>query len=314
MKRNLFYYSEQKLKYIEIKNFYPKFIGLVAVFSVIFAFLFVSSFVVIKNILYPESNVFALYEENKVLKEKFIEMSGQISQLNSDLEALNLKDEELRLSVNLSPRTKEEKNIGIGGNKFNELDAATVSSIGDMISNFDYSLDLIKSKVTLAKENYLNIEEARDKNLELFKCIPALLPANGRIGDKFGMRMHPILRIKRLHSGIDILVNTGHDVFAPGNGKVIRAGWRGGYGKTVEIDHGFGYTTLYAHLSKILVKKGQKVKRGEILGKSGKSGRLATGPHLHYEVKHNGVLLNPSNFIFSDIKVFDLLTEKEPNK
>jgi murein DD-endopeptidase MepM/ murein hydrolase activator NlpD len=113
-----------------------------------------------------------------------------------------------------------------------------------------------------------------------------------------------------MHTGIDIVVNTGNKVYAAGKGKVLRASYNGGYGKTVEIDHGFGYTTLYAHLSKIDVKKGQIVKRGEPIGLSGETGRLATGPHLHYEVKHNGVHLNPKNFIFSDIKVFDSQSKK----
>ena len=124
------------------------------------------------------------------------------------------------------------------------------------------------------------------------------------------MRMHPILKVYRMHDGVDIVVDTGTHVFAPGNGKVIFAGKKRGYGQVVELDHGFGYTTLYAHLSKIKVRKGEKVKRGDLLGLSGRSGELATGPHLHYEVLHDGVHLNPENFIFSDMKAFDLITAK----
>ncbi|MCW8849396.1 MAG: M23 family metallopeptidase, partial [Melioribacteraceae bacterium] len=105
-----------------------------------------------------------------------------------------------------------------------------------------------------------------------------------------------------MHTGIDILVNNGENIYAPGDGIVVKANNRSGYGKTIEIDHGHGYTTLYAHLSKLKVKQGQSVKRGDLLGLSGETGSLATGPHLHYEVKHNGVHLNPKNFIFSDIK------------
>ena len=147
----------------------------------------------------------------------------------------------------------------------------------------------------------------------MYKSIPAILPSNGPIGDRFGMRLHPILKIRRMHPGIDIVVNTGTDVFASGDGKVVKVGRRGGYGLTIEIDHGFGYTSLYAHLSEVKVKKGQTVKRGDLVALSGKSGSLATGPHLHYEVRHNGVLLNPRNFIFSDVRAFDLLTSKVAN-
>ncbi len=83
-------------------------------------------------------------------------------------------------------------------------------------------------------------------------------------------------------------------------------GRKGGYGKVVKIDHGFGYATLYAHLSKIEVKKGQKIERGELIAKTGNTGSLSTGPHLHYEVMHNGIRLNPRNFIFDDVKLFDI--------
>jgi len=115
--------------------------------------------------------------------------------------------------------------------------------------------------------------------------------------------MHPILKIRRMHTGIDILSNLRTPVHVTGDGKIQSVGYRGGYGLTVQVDHGFGYSTLYAHLSKVLVKKGQKVKRGDIIAKTGNSG-LSTGPHLHYEVRHNGKALNPSGFFFDDINFF----------
>ena len=161
----------------------------------------------------------------------------------------------------------------------------------------------------MTKNNYTDIEESLSSNLELFKSLPAILPTNGPIGDRFGMRLHPILRVRRMHTGVDIVVNTGAQILAPGDGKVIKVNYRSGYGRTIEIDHGYGYVTLYAHLSKSLVKRGDKVKRGDLIGISGQTGSFATGPHLHYEVKHNGVHLNPKNFIFADFKIFDLITD-----
>jgi murein DD-endopeptidase MepM/ murein hydrolase activator NlpD len=102
------------------------------------------------------------------------------------------------------------------------------------------------------------------------------------------MRRHPILKIVRMHEGVDIITDTGTSVFASGRGKVDFVGRRGGYGLTVEINHGFGYRTVYAHLSKTLVKSGQTIDRGHLIALSGNSG-LSTGPHLHYEVHHNGI-------------------------
>ena len=310
MKKNIYYYSQKKLKYVEINNFYSKFISILALFSTVFALIFLGSYLFISNLINPKSDLSELRKENKNLKEKYVEMSSQINQLNSDIQYLTDKEDELRLSVNLDPLSEEEKNFGIGGASFDEMNLSTIADVKELVGEVDNSLDVLKSKVIFAKDNYKKIEKSLDQNLALFESLPALLPTQGRIGDKFGMRKHPILKIQRMHTGIDIVVNTGNTVYAAGKGKVVRASYNGGYGKTIEIDHGFGYTSLYAHLSKIDVKKGQSVKRGEVIGLSGETGRLATGPHLHYEVKHNGVHLNPKNFIFSDIKAFDSQSEK----
>lgn len=313
MKKSLFYYSEKNLKYIEINNFYSKFISLVLVFSVVFSLLFLGGYLFVSNLLHPESDFVLLTNENKILKEKYISMSSQILKLNSEIEELFNKEDDLRVSVNLDPLSDEDINFGIGGNSFRPIEATTVTKLNDIVKEVDNSLDLLNSKFVVVKDNYSEIEKSLKDNIEIFKSIPAIIPADGPIGDRFGMRKHPILKIRRMHTGIDILVNNGENIYAPGDGKVIKANNRSGYGKTVEIDHGFGYTTLYAHLSKLKVKQGQIVKRGELIGLSGETGSLATGPHLHYEVKHNGVHLNPKNFIFSGIKAFDLLTDKGSN-
>ncbi|MCK5087398.1 MAG: M23 family metallopeptidase [Melioribacteraceae bacterium] len=114
-----------------------------------------------------------------------------------------------------------------------------------------------------------------------------------------------------MHNGVDVLSKTGTEVFAPGNGRVTFLGRKGGFGKTIEIDHGFGYKTLYGHLSRYKVKKGQRVKRGDLIALTGGSGSLSTGPHLHYEVRHNGIALNPKNFIFDDVKIFEINSDQK---
>jgi murein DD-endopeptidase MepM/ murein hydrolase activator NlpD len=117
--------------------------------------------------------------------------------------------------------------------------------------------------------------------------------------------MHPILKVKRRHPGIDFVADIGTPVYAPGKGRVIYVGRRGGYGLEIEIDHGFGYRTRYAHLSKSFVKRGKRVSRGDLIAKTGNSG-LSTGPHLHYEVSHSGKKLNPSQFFFDDFGFVEL--------
>ncbi len=310
MKKNIYYYSEKKLQYIEVKKFYSKFISLVSVFSILFAAAIFSGYYVVSNIIYPSGNVEKIKSENIVLKKEFKKISSEVRNLNKVIDNLRKKDYDLRLSVNLKPENSNEINAGIGGSVFEPIVPSNIYDMKNIVSSLDKSLDIVKSKIKLAENNYNEIETALRNNIKLYKCIPAIMPAKGSIGDRFGMRLHPILNVYRMHDGIDILVNTGSKVFAPGDGKVIFAGRQRGYGRVVELDHGFGYTTLYAHLSKIKVIKGQKVKRGDLIGLSGRSGELSTGPHLHYEVLHDGIHLNPENFIFSDMKAFDLITAK----
>lgn len=310
MKKNIYYFSEKKLKYAEIKNFYSKFISIVAIFSLVIASILFGGYNLIAKIFSPNEQELFLSQDNELIKEKFVEMSEKVALLNKEIEILKSTNNDLRLTVNLDPLTKEDRNLGIGGSVFNRVIPTEVSSIKDLVEKVDQSLDMLSSKISFEKNNYSEIETSLKHNKELFKSIPAILPTNGPLGDKFGMRLHPILRHRRMHTGLDVVVNTGTKVYAPGNGTIKKVGYRSGYGKVVEIDHGFGYTSLYAHLSKISVKRGKKIKRGDLLGLSGQTGSMATGPHLHYEVKHKGIVLNPRNFIFNDIKLFDFISDE----
>ena len=310
MKKNIYYFSEKKLKYAEIKNFYSKFISIVAIFSLVIASILFGGYNLISNVFAPNEQDLVLSHDNELIKEKFIEMSEKVESLNREIEVLKSTNNDLRLTVNLDPLTDEDRNLGIGGSVFNRVIPTEVSSIKDIVEKVDQSLDVLTSKISFEKNNYSEIETSLNENKELFKSIPAVLPTNGPLGDKFGMRLHPILKHRRMHTGLDVVVNTGTKVYAPGNGTIKKVGYRSGYGKVVEIDHGFGYTSLYAHLSKISVKRGRKIKRGDLLGLSGQTGSMATGPHLHYEVKHKGIALNPRNFIFKDIKLFDFISDE----
>ncbi len=314
--KKIFYFSPKKLKYIEVKNFYKKFISLVLVFSLAFGFLMFGIFTIVSGVVSANNEKYISTQNNKELLNRYKNLTKKINALNKKITLLQKNDTALRLSVNLKPLDEKDRTIGVGGSVFKEYLPTKISSVSGMINNINKSLESLNSKIAIQKENYSEIKYSLEKNKKLYKSIPAFLPCNGPMGDKFGMRMHPILKVKRMHAGLDIVVNTGTKVYAPGNATVIRKGFRNGYGRVVELDHGFGYTTLYAHLSKILVKKGEKVKRGEVIALSGKSGSLATGPHLHYEVRHNGIPLNPRNFIFNNISLFDFIAtnSKQENK
>jgi len=164
-------------------------------------------------------------------------------------------------------------------------------------SAFDASIDELDAALT-------QLDTVRESALSM----PVSVPAPGaQITSRYGKRKDPFLGRLAFHSGIDFRTRTGTPVRASGSGTVVRAGRAGGYGNMVEIDHGHGLTTRYAHLSKILVKKGERVVAGATIAKSGNSGR-STGPHLHYEIRRNGKAINPIGIIQAAYELRPLLT------
>lgn len=306
--KHFYYFSKNKLKFVEIKNFYRKFVFLILFFSVINAFLVFSGYFIVNEILNPDSEVKALQQKNIGLQNQLSELIDKYEEFESNLDNLISHSNDLRLRVNLDPLTEEDRNIGVGGSAFENYIPNNSIEFDNLLKQLNVYVDQINTKMELEKSNYSEIESTLELNEKLYTAIPALQPIDGRITDSFGMRMHPILKIRRMHTGLDFVANVGTSVYAPGGGTVSFAGRRGGYGLTLEIDHGFGYKTIYAHLSKINVKKGQRITRGDLIAESGNSGKLSTGPHLHYEVRHNGIALNPKNFMYDDVDLFEVVS------
>jgi murein DD-endopeptidase MepM/ murein hydrolase activator NlpD len=142
----------------------------------------------------------------------------------------------------------------------------------------------------------------------MLSCIPAIQPVSNKnlkqTASGYGMRIDPIYKTAKFHSGMDFSANIGTPIYATGDGVIKKAGWESGYGKIIIINHGFGYETWYAHLNDYDVRVGQKVKRGEVIGKVGNTGK-STGPHLHYEVRLKGKVVNPVNYYFMDLSAED---------
>lgn len=305
--KQFYYFSKNKLKFVEIRNFYRKFVFLVIFFSTLISFLIFGTFFLINEIINPDAKLTALKAENRALANKLNDAVDKFGNLEDEIKDLQRENNYLRLAVNLEPLSDEDRQIGTGGSAFDNYTISNSEDIQKIVTLLDKKINTVSAEINFEKNNYKEISSTLERNKILYENIPAIKPADGPYGDRFGMRKHPILKIRRMHSGIDILVNTGTPVYAPGAGKVVFTGRRGGYGKVVEIDHGFGYKTIYAHLSKIFVKRGQKVTRGDKIALSGNTGKLSTGPHLHYEVRHNGIALNPKNFIFDDVNIFDIV-------
>ena len=308
--KQFYYFSKNKLKFVEIKNFYRKYLFLSLFFGFISSFILFGSYLIVKEVINPDSKLSSLRLKNRQLVEEVEKLTKKYQEFENKLDELSLQSNDLRLSVNLDPLTEEDREIGIGGSIFNDVFFNSETEVEEALLNLDEFVNNLEVKLNLEKSSYSEISEQMKLNEKLFASIPAIIPSEGMRGDRFGMRSHPILGIRRMHYGLDVVANVGTPVYAPGAGKVSFVGRRGGYGITVEIDHGFGYTTLYSHLSKAEVKQGQYVERGELIAKTGNSGKLSTGPHLHYEVKHNGVALNPENFIYDDVQLFEIVKKE----
>ena len=303
--KKLYYFSKSKLQFIEIKNYKVKLVSYFTLAVLTFSAFIFGAYFFINSITNPGNSLIALRSENETLKKKLLTISDQYEILNKQVDSLSKHDRELRLAADLEPISDEEKKLGIGGGSFdNALDFLNDESSFKLKKALSF-VDEVSRKIEFEKSQYNEIGKKLSENKKLFAAIPAIKPCTGTVGlHGFGMRLHPILGIKRMHDGIDIITDRGTPVHATGNGKIDFVGYRGGYGLCIEIDHGFGYRSVYAHLSKTLVKKGQNVKRGDLIAKTGSSG-LATGPHLHYEVHHNGVYENPTGFFFDNISFFD---------
>jgi murein DD-endopeptidase MepM/ murein hydrolase activator NlpD len=143
-----------------------------------------------------------------------------------------------------------------------------------------------------------------------FSSIPNIKPLSGSITSKFGIRVHPIYNVPLFHSGIDLSAAEGSRVQSTGDGIVAFSGYDKGYGQKVTINHGYGYKTIYGHLSKVLVRQGQNVKRGDIIALSGNTG-VSTGPHLHYEVRKNNEIVNPTAYFFDEANPDKFITTQK---
>lgn len=307
--RKLFYYSKsnQKLKYFDYLSIKSILIYFCIVFFLLGLFWSIGDF--ISSFSASSKSISELKAENEVLRSKLDELKHVYSTLDQELNKLRTENQDLRLAANLPPLSVEEFELGIGGSDFENSYSSKETSLRniDQLSKF---VETLEKKLKFEKTEYIKISDQLKQNEVLYSSIPAIKPCTGTIGiNGFGMREHPILGINKMHEGIDIITDVGTKVLAAGNGIISYIGLRGGYGLAVEIEHQSGYKTVYAHLSSVLVSEGQKVARGKVIALTGNSG-LSTGPHLHYEVHHEGVKLDPLQFFFDDLALFEQKNKK----
>jgi murein DD-endopeptidase MepM/ murein hydrolase activator NlpD len=231
-------------------------------------------------------------------------MNSRIDQLASVLKEIEDRDDNIyRTIFEAEPIPVEERKAGVGGSdRYRNLKGYENTK---RITETAKKLDQLSRELYVQSKSFDEVYKLAKNKEKMLASIPGIQPISNkdlkRIASGFGYRIHPIYKTLRMHEGIDFSAPIGTPIYATGDGTVERLKSRmSGYGKVVKINHGFGYETLYAHMSKIIVRPGQKVKRGEIIGYVGNSGR-STGPHLHYEVRKNGKPINPIHFFYQDL-------------
>ena len=245
-------------------------------------------------------------------------MNGKLDQLADVLGDIEKRDDEIyRTIFEAGPIPNEVRTAGFGGaNRYKNLEGFNNS---ELLIDSRKKLDQIAGRAYVQTKSFDDgVEMARDKE-KMLAAIPAIQPVANknlkRMASGYGYRIHPIYKVRKMHWGTDFSAPTGTPIYATGDGKVTKyRRSRAGYGNHIIIDHGYGYQTLYAHMSKVDVRRGQKVKRGDIIGYIGSSGR-STAPHLHYEVIKDGRKINPVNYFFNDLspEEYEMMLEFSSN-
>ena len=280
-----------------------QYIAMVSAIAILLgAFIFISA-EYLGNHLYEKrlhkikNNYVSITKNLQILKERLNEIDENVNQIEE-------KDLAIRSYAGMPEIDQEIRKLGIGGRS---IESAKVFDnfapvINKELATLELDVEKLSREVNLELNSYSSIYEKVQEDIRRIAMIPSIRPVEeGYLNSTFGYRNDPIDNVKRFHQGQDITVKTGTPIYAPADGIVKRAYYAGGFGNHIKLQHGAGYTTLYAHLSKIKVKHGQKVKRGDIIGLTGNTGR-STAPHLHYEIHHNGKPQNPLDYFFSDAK------------
>lgn len=302
MAKTKFYYNSHSQKYEQVKtSVWKKVMRLTAFLSCAFVF---------AGILLVLGFTFVDSPEEKELKRELNHMTLQydmlqnrLAQVDATLQDLQERDENIyRVIFEADSIPDEIRRAGIGGvDRYESLKNYRNSEI---VIESAKKLDALSGSLKVQTESFSELARLAESKSAMLASIPAIQPLSGKNMKRgisgFGRRIHPIYKIRKMHNGIDFSAPRGTPVYATGNGKVVTAASDHGYGRHIEIDHGYGYVTRYAHLSKFATKKGKKVKRGDLIGYVGNTG-ASTGPHLHYEVIKNGVNVNPVNFFFNDL-------------
>lgn len=260
-----------------------------------------------------DSKVEFLEKNNQFLKSQLGDMGDKIELINGQLTIIEDRDDEIRMIMGLKELGDDVRDVGIGGTNFEYkfADQIVNPDVADDLNKQMLLIDKLEREVKLELQSFGDLINTYHAKEDSIKHMPALHPVlDGRITSDYGMRLHPIFKRYRKHPGIDFAAKAGAPIYAAANGIIKLAKYNGGYGNCVIIDHLYGFESRYGHMQKILVRRGQRVERGDKIGLVGKTG-IATAPHLHFEVHYKGKEVNPRHYFFDDPSLNRLVVEED---
>ena len=247
-----------------------------------------------------------LKNEVKELEFYYEKLSKDVTHLSSILDNIEHRDDNIyRVVLGAEPIEKSVRHAGVGGSeRYVDIKEKEIAH-DDLVLKLHEKVDLLRRKLYIESKSQDEVVSLAEKKEKLYAAIPAIQPVSNKqllaLSSGFGLRTHPIYKVKKMHPGIDFAASIGTPIYATADGTVEQVSVKfSGYGKMVEIDHGFGYRTRYAHMHGFAVRSGQSVKRGDLIGYVGNTG-MSTAPHLHYEVLINGGQVNPVHYFYNDL-------------
>mgnify|MGYP001041145541 CR=1 FL=1 len=304
MSKVKYYYDSETLSYRKIERKKGRKLGfalLGVTASFLAGFLLLLVYLNLPQIETPKEK--AMKRELEHTKLQYNVLNKKMTQAQKVLAEVENRDNNIyRVYFETNPIPEEQRKAGFGGiNRYKDLEGYDNSQL---IIETNKRLDVLLKQIVVQSKSLDEIAKLAEEKEKLLTAIPAIQPVKNenlkRMASGYGYRMHPILKYRKMHNGMDFTAKTGTNVYATGDAVVKKASRSTGFGNLIILDHGFGYETYYAHLSKFKVKKGDKIKRGEIIGEVGSTG-LSTAPHLHYEVHKSGKVVNPINFYHGDL-------------
>jgi hypothetical protein len=256
---------------------------------------------------FPSPREQELLREIDKMEYKYSQLNEQVDVMSKVLANIQERDAGIHRAVfGMDPIDEDIWSGGIGGHESHpELSAFHYGE--EAVRSTVEKVDQLSRQLALQSKSLDTIQELANNQQKMLASIPSIKPVREdklqksmNVLSGFGNRIHPVYKVKKFHSGVDFPARVGTAIQATGDGVVVEAGWHSGYGNCVTISHGYGYETVYAHMHKMTVRKGERVKKGHKIGEVGDTG-LSTAPHLHYEVHYKGNPINPINFCMDNL-------------